>query len=97
MQLSLTLWRSPAAQLASKLNTNDLWSLDLPWQVCHNVNGISTTNTDSGHSETTGVWSVRVGTNHETTGESVVLEDCIKSAQISNKPSCTSYAYQSGG
>ena len=58
---------SPARQLASKLNTNDLRGLELPRKVGHNVNGISTTDTNGGHTETTSVGSVRVSTDHQTT------------------------------
>jgi hypothetical protein len=65
-----TLRRSPAAKLTSKLDTNDLGGLKLPGKT-----GVSSTDTNGGHTETTGVGSVRVGTDHKTTGESVVLED----------------------
>lgn len=70
-----TLGRSPARHLASQLNTNDLGGLQLPGQASHDVNGIGTTDTDGAHAETTGVGGVRVGTDKQTTGESVVLED----------------------
>ena len=70
-----TLGRSPAAKLASKLDTNDLGGLELPGETSHDIDGVSSTDTNGGHTETTGVGSVRVGTDHKTTGESVVLED----------------------
>jgi hypothetical protein len=70
-----TLGSGPAVKLASKLDTDDLRSLKLPRKIGHNVDGVSTTNTDSGHTETTSVGSVRVSTDKKTTGESVVLED----------------------
>jgi hypothetical protein len=70
-----TLRRSPAAKLTSKLDTNDLGGLKLPGKTSHDIDGVSSTDTNGGHTETTGVGSVRVGTDHKTTGESVVLED----------------------
>ena len=70
-----TLGRSPARELASKLDTNNLGGLKLPGEVGHNIDGISTTDTNGGHTETTSVGSVRVSSDHETTREGVVLED----------------------
>jgi hypothetical protein len=70
-----TLGRSPAAKTAGKLNTNDLGCLKLPGETSHDIDSISSTNTNGGHTKTTSVGSVRVGTDHKTTGESVVLED----------------------
>ena len=70
-----TLGCGPAGKTASKLNTDDLGGLKLPGETSHDIDGISSTDTNSGHTETTGVGGVRVGTDHETTGESVVLED----------------------
>lgn len=75
IQVIHTLRSSPAAHLASELNTDDLRGLQLPRQTGHDIDGVGSTNTNSGHTETTGVGSVRVGTDHETTGEGVVLED----------------------
>jgi hypothetical protein len=69
-----TLGSSPARELASKLDTNDLGSLQLPRKTGHDVDGVSTTNTNGGHTKTTGVGGVRVGTNEESTRESVVLK-----------------------
>lgn len=70
-----TLGSSPARELASQLNTNDLGSLQFPGKVGHDVNSIGTADTDSSHTETTSIGSVRVSTDQETTGEGIVLED----------------------
>ncbi|EEQ36878.1 aconitate hydratase, mitochondrial precursor [Clavispora lusitaniae ATCC 42720] len=69
------LWRSPARHSTGQLDTDNLWSLQFPWQVGHNVDGISTTNTNSQLTQTTSVWSVRVSTNQQSTWESVVFQD----------------------
>lgn len=69
-----TLGRSPARHLAGQLDTNDLRSLQLPRQVGHDIDSISTTDTNGAHAETAGVGGVRVGADQQTTGEGVVLE-----------------------
>ena len=69
-----TLGSSPAGELASKLNTNDLGGLQFPGETSHDIDSVGTTNTNGGHTETTGVGSVRVGTDEESTRESVVLK-----------------------
>ena len=71
----LTLWRGPSGHLTSKLNTNDLGGLQLPRKVGHDINGVSTADTDGTHTQTTSIGCVGVGTDKETTGESVVLEE----------------------
>ena len=71
----LTLGSSPARELASEVDTDDLGALQLPGKTSHNIDRISTTDTASNHAKTTSVRGVRVGTDHKTTGESVVLED----------------------
>ena len=71
----LTLGRSPAGELASEVDTNDLGALQLPGDTRHDINRIRTTDTASDHAETAGVGGMRVGTDHETTGEGIVLED----------------------
>jgi len=65
----------PARELASELDTNDLGGLQLPGETGHDVDGISTTDTNSSHTETTSVGGVGVSADEETTGESVVLEE----------------------
>ena len=44
----------------------------------HDIDGIGTAHTDGGHAETTGVGSVRVSSDHETTGESIVLQNDLE-------------------
>lgn len=69
-----TFGGSPAGQLAGELDTNDLGGLQFPRKTSHDVDGVSTTNTNGGHTKTSSIGSVRVGTDQEGTGESVVLE-----------------------
>jgi len=66
---------SPAGHLASQADTDDLGGLQLPGETGHDVDSVSTTDTDGSHGETTGVGGVGVSTDHQTTGESVVLQD----------------------
>lgn len=65
----------PAGHLTGKLDTNHLGSLQLPGKTSHDIDSIGTTDTNSSHSKTTSVGGVRVGTDHQTTRESVVLQD----------------------
>ena len=51
MCLKLTLWSSPARELASQLDTNVLGSLQFPREIGHDVHSISTANSNSHHSE----------------------------------------------
>lgn len=74
-QVSLTLGGSPAVELTSQLNTDDLGGLQLPGKVGHDIDSISTTDTDTSHTKTTTVGSVGVSSDEETTGESVVLKN----------------------
>jgi hypothetical protein len=62
-----TLRSSPARERSSKLDTDDLGGLQLPGEVGHDIDSVGTTDTNSGHTETTGVGSVGVGTNEKTT------------------------------
>jgi len=70
-----TLRSCPSTNLSCKLDTDDLGALELPWDISHNINGISTTNTTSNHAQTTGIGRVRVRPDHQSTGECVILED----------------------
>ena len=70
-----TLRSSPAVDLAREVNTDDLGALEFPGEASHDVDGVRTTNTARNHTKATSVRSVRVGTNHQTAGESIVLED----------------------
>lgn len=92
-----TLGRSPARELASKLDTNDLRSLEFPRKVGHDIDGISTTDTNGGHTETTSVGSVRVSSDHETTGEGVVLEDDLVNDTRTGLPETDVVLGASGG
>ena len=65
----------PTTNLSNEVDTNDFGALELPRKTSHDVNGISTADTTSNHPKATGVGRVRVGANHETTGEGVVFED----------------------
>lgn len=65
----------PSVQLTSQLDTNDLGCLQLPRKTSHDIDSISTTDTNGSHTETTSVGGVRVGTDHQTTGEGVVLKE----------------------
>lgn len=70
-----TLWSSPSTNLSGKFNTDDLGTLELPWNTSHDIDGVGTTDTTSNHTQTTGVRRVRVRSDHQSTGECVVLED----------------------
>lgn len=65
----------PAVKSTCELDTNDLGGLELPGEVGHDIDGIGTTDTNGGHTETGGVGGVGVSADEETTGESVVLEE----------------------
>ena len=69
-----TLGSSPARKLASELDTDDLRGLKFPWKTSHDVDSVSSTDTNSSHSETSGIGSVRIGSNEESTRKSVVLQ-----------------------
>ena len=70
-----TLGSGPSPNLSSKLYSDDLWALELPWNASHNVNGIGTTNATSNHAQTAGIGRVGVRSDHQSTGERVVLEN----------------------
>lgn len=70
-----TFGSGPTANLAGQVDTNDLGALEFPRDISHDVDGISTTDTTSHHSETTRIGGVRIGTNHEPTGEGIVLQN----------------------
>lgn len=76
-----TLGGGPARDLASELDTDPLRALELPGKVGDNVDGVSSTDTDGDHAKTTSVGRVRVGTDHETSGERVVLEDDLRARE----------------
>lgn len=70
-----TLGGGPAANLASEVNADNLRALQLPRKISHDVNGIGTADTAGNHAETSSVGSMRIRSNHETTGEGIVFKD----------------------
>ena len=66
---------SPTRHLTSEPDTDDLRGLQLPRKTSHDIDSVSTTNTNGRHGKTTSVGGVRVSTDHQTTGESIVLQD----------------------
>jgi hypothetical protein len=69
-----TFGSRPAADLASQVDTNNLGALELPRNTSHDIDGVSTADTTSNHSEAARIGGVRVGTNHKPTRESIVLQ-----------------------
>lgn len=69
------LGRGPARELASKLDADNIGSLEFPREVGHDVDGIGTADTNSSHAETTAVGGVGVSADEKTTRESIVLQD----------------------
>ena len=68
------LRRSPAAQASGQFDTDQFRHLQFPFHSGHYVDSIGTSNSDSHHSEATGIRRVRVGTDHHSTGESIVFQ-----------------------
>jgi hypothetical protein len=66
---------SPSAHLSVEVDTNDLGGLQLPRNTGHDVDSVGSSDTTGDHTETSSVRSVRVGSDHHETRESVVLED----------------------
>lgn len=75
------LGAGPLGQLASQLDTNDLGALELPGQASHHVHSISTTHTDSSHTQATSIGGVGVSADHQEAGDGVVLQDCACNAR----------------
>lgn len=69
------LGRDPRVHLASDVDTDDLGGLKLKRKASHDIDGISTTDTDSDHAHTTSVGGVTVSADHHATREGVVLKD----------------------
>lgn len=95
--VQLTLRSGPSGQLTSELDTNDLRSLKFPGETSHHIDGISTTDTNGSHTETTAVRSVRVGTDHQTTGESVILQNDLVDDTGARLPETNVVLGSSGG
>jgi hypothetical protein len=71
----LTLGSGPSRDLSSELDSNGLGALELPRKVGDDIDGVSSSDSNGDHAESSSVGSVRVGSNHESSGESVVLDD----------------------
>ena len=65
---------SPTRKFTSKMNTDETRHLEFPRLTGKNIYRISTTNTNSHHSESTGIRRVRISTHHHTTREGIVFE-----------------------
>lgn len=86
----------PARELTSELDTDNLGGLELPGEVSHDIDGISTTDTNGELTKTTSVGGVGVGTNQESTGESVVLKNDLVDNSGTGAPE-TNVVLGSGG
>jgi hypothetical protein len=73
-----TLRSGPSRDLTSKLDSNALRAFELPRKVSDDIDGISSSYSDSDHSKSSSVRGVRVGSDHESSGESVVLENDLR-------------------
>lgn len=60
-------------QLARELDANHLRALELPGDVGHDIDGVSTADTDAHTAETAAVGRVRVSADHEQARVNVVL------------------------
>jgi hypothetical protein len=97
MKYTRTFRSSPAANLAGQLDTNRLGALQLPRDIGHDIDSISTANTTSDHAETTSVGGVRVGTDHQTARERVVFEDNLVDNARAGPPKANAVPGSSGG
>ncbi len=68
------LGRGPAAELAGEPHAHELGIEHLPRQPRHRLAAIRAADPDGGHAEAARVGRVRVGADHETAGEGVVLQ-----------------------
>lgn len=57
------------------MDTNNFRAFQFPWNIGHHIDGISTTNTNAQSTQTTAIWRMRVGADHQQAGETVVLEN----------------------
>jgi hypothetical protein len=64
----VTLGCGPSAEFSGEFDADDFGALQFPWETGHDVDCVGTTNTDGEHAETTSIGSMRVSSNHETTG-----------------------------
>ncbi|KAH3661168.1 hypothetical protein OGAPHI_006575 [Ogataea philodendri] len=68
------LRRSPAVHFSGQFDSQNLWSLQFPWSSRQCVNSVCSTNSNSNGTQTTGIWSVRVCTEHHQTRNREVLK-----------------------
>lgn len=87
----------PSSDLSLELDTDDLGALELPRDVGHNVDGIGSSDSTGDHTETSGVGGVRVGSDHHSSGEGVVLEDDLVDDTGSGLPETDTVLGRGGG
>ncbi|KAI6748867.1 hypothetical protein HG531_007814 [Fusarium graminearum] len=80
------LRRSPVAQLANKVHTENLGGLEFPRSTNKRLDSISTADTNSDCRKTTGVGTVRVGSKHHQSRKSVVLENSLMNNSSARRP-----------
>jgi hypothetical protein len=71
----LTLRSGPSSDLALEPDTDNLGTLELPRDVGHDIDSVSSSDSARDHTETSSVRGVRIGSDHHSSGEGVVLED----------------------
>lgn len=76
----------PSGELTGQLDTDNLGGLELPGETGHDVDDISTSDTDGEHTETSSVGGMGVGTDEKSTGEGVVLENDLMDNTRSGLP-----------
>ena len=73
-----TVGSSPSTDLSGKLDADDPRTLKLPRTTNHDIDSIGATTTTSNHAQATGVWRVRIYSDHQPAGECVILENDLK-------------------
>ena len=66
--MECTFGSSPSAEFTSEFDANDLWTFQFPGETRHDIDGIGSADTNRKHTKTTTIRSVRIRSNHETTG-----------------------------
>mmetsp|Transcript_45480 Transcript_45480/g.75908 ORF Transcript_45480/g.75908 Transcript_45480/m.75908 type:complete len:411 (+) Transcript_45480:1238-2470(+) len=80
------LGRGPSVELSSELDTDVSRGLEFPRDASHDIDSISTTDTDGDHAKTSSVGGMAVSTDHETAREGVVLKDDLVDDSASRTP-----------
>ena len=83
-------WRRPAAERTGEADTNDLWPPHIPWEARHDIDGVCTTYADRDHSESASIRGVRVGADHHSARECVVLEHYLVNDSRTGAPETNS-------